>query len=274
MSFWKAASCQVSQHLKVERTESMRTPILAGNWKMHCTIAEAQALAVGVAEGVKGLEGREVILAPTFTALATVRDAVAGTNVLLSAQNVYWENSGAFTGEISPAMLRDAGCSHVIIGHSERRQSFGETDYTVAKKIAAAHEHGLIPIFCVGESLEQREAGQTLEWIDKQVRHGLVELPEDGMASLVVAYEPVWAIGTGKVATTEQAEEVHAHIRAVLGSFMPNGLADRVRILYGGSVKPENVDELMACPNIDGALVGGAALKPESFVRIARYEEK
>lgn len=241
---------------------------------MHCSIAEAKALAADIAAGVSGVEGREVLVAPTFTTLAAVRDALAGSDVALGAQNSYWEAKGAFTGEISSEMLVDAGCSHVIVGHSERRQHFGETDYTVAKKVAAAHANGLIPVVCVGETLEQREAGQTLDLVEKQIRHGLVELPEDGMATLVVAYEPVWAIGTGKVATTEQAEEVHAHIRAVLASIMPTGTADRVRILYGGSVKPDNVDELMACPNIDGALVGGAALKAESFVRIVRFEEK
>ncbi len=253
--------------------EAMRTPLLAGNWKMHCNAAEARALASAIAEGTAGLAGREVLVAPAFTALVATAEALAGTTVRLGAQDCYWEDHGAFTGEISPSMLVDAGCTYVIIGHSERRQHFGETDYTVAKKVAAAHEYGLKPIVCVGESLEQRESGKALEVVEKQVRHGLVELPEDGMATLVVAYEPVWAIGTGKVATTEQAQEVHAHIRAVLQSFMPQGMSDRARILYGGSVKPDNVDELMACPDIDGALVGGASLKAESFVRIARFEE-
>lgn len=252
----------------------MRTPLLAGNWKLHCASADAAALASAIVEGCAGVKGREVMVAPTFTSLAATAAVVAGSNVALGAQNVYWEDNGAFTGEVSAPMLVDAGCRYVIVGHSERRQFFGETEYTVAKKISAAHRSGLLPVLCVGESLEEREAGKTLSLVEKQIRHGLLELPEAGMATLVVAYEPVWAIGTGKVATTEQAEEVHRHIRAVLASVMGEATADKVRILYGGSVKPDNVDELMACPNIDGALVGGASLKAESFLRIVRYEEK
>jgi triosephosphate isomerase len=252
----------------------MRTPLLAGNWKLNCTSSEAAALASAIVEGCAGLTDREIMVAPTFTSLAAAHEALAGSNVHLGAQDVYWEASGAFTGEVSAAMLEDAGCRYVIVGHSERRQFFGETDYTVAKKIKTVNAQNMIPVLCVGESLDEREKGNTLSLVEKQIRHGLVELPEAGMATLVVAYEPIWAIGTGKVATTAQAEEVHAHIRSVLASIMTASTADKVRILYGGSVKPDNVDELMACPNIDGALVGGASLKADSFLRIVRFGEK
>jgi len=251
----------------------MRTPMLAGNWKLNCLQAEARALARAIVDGCKGLVGREVMVAPTFTCLGSVREVVAGSSVDLGAQNLYWERSGAFTGEVSAPMLADAGCTHVIIGHSERRQYFGDTDYTVAKKVAAATAAGLVPVVCVGETLEQREAGKTMTVIQHQVQGGLCELPADSFSKLIVAYEPVWAIGTGKTATPAQAEEVHAEIRGFLEAVMPAGDADKVRILYGGSVKPDNVDELMACPNVDGALVGGASLKADDFLRIVHYKE-
>ncbi|RMF19039.1 MAG: triose-phosphate isomerase, partial [Deltaproteobacteria bacterium] len=216
----------------------MRTPMLAGNWKLNCLAAEAEALARAVAEGCKGLEGREVMIAPPYTSLGAARAAIEGSPVALGAQDVYWEESGAFTGEVSVPMLVDAGCSHVIVGHSERRQHFGETDYTVAKKVAAAARGGLVPVMCVGETLAQREEGTTLEVIERQVRGGLCELPSEFFETLIVAYEPVWAIGTGKTATPEQAQEVHAAIRRVLTEVAGEGTASRIRILYGGSVKP------------------------------------
>jgi len=252
----------------------MRTPLLAGNWKLNCLQADARELAKAIVEGSRGADGREILLAPTFTSLAAVADVVSGTNVNLGAQDVYWEDSGAFTGEVSAAMLTDVGCSHVIIGHSERRQFFGDTDYTVAKKVAAAVAGDLHPVMCVGETLEQREKNSTFDVIERQVQGGLVELPADSFDRLIVAYEPVWAIGTGKTATPAQAEEVHAEIRKLLGTVLSARAADNTRILYGGSVKADNVDELMSCPNVDGALVGGASLKADDFLRIINFQEQ
>jgi len=248
-----------------------RVPLMAGNWKMHATRAEAAALAEGIKAGTAGVAGREVLVAPPATALETVARALRGTSVLLAGQNLHWEPKGAFTGEVSAPMLRDVGCTHVIIGHSERRQFFGETDATVSKKGAAAREHGLIPIVCVGETLAEREAGKTLAVIDRQVRDGLPVTDGAAIAGLIVAYEPVWAIGTGKVATPQQAQEVHAHIRGLLAGLAGQDAARACRILYGGSVKADNVDELMRQPDIDGALVGGASLQVESFVRIVKF---
>lgn len=251
----------------------MRRALLAGNWKLNMLRDEATELARAIVAGMGECPDREVLLAPTFTALDAVRRVVESTPVALGAQNLYWERAGAFTGEVSAAMLVDAGCRYVIIGHSERRQLFDETDYTVAKKVAAANAAGLRPVLCVGETLEQRDAGNTLEVVELQVRHGLLELPATAAAELVVAYEPIWAIGTGRTATPDQAQEVHASIRGVLGEVLSGGDADQVRILYGGSVKPGNIDELMACPDIDGALVGGASLVAEDFLRIIQFQE-
>jgi len=252
----------------------MRTPLLAGNWKLQAgTRAEARELASAVARGCRGLTGREVMLSPPFTVLRDVVEAVANSPIAVGSQDLYWEKSGAFTGEVSAAMIADTGCRFAIIGHSERRQFFGETDYTVAKKAVAAVSAGLVPIVCVGESLAQRDSQSTMQVVETQLRHGLVELSADALELLVIAYEPVWAIGTGRTATPEQAEEVHAHIRAVLRDAAPKGIADRVRILYGGSVKPGNIDELMACPDVDGALVGGASLVADDFLRIVNFQE-
>jgi len=252
----------------------MRTPLLAGNWKLQAgTRTEARDLASAVARGCRSLLGREVMIAPPFTVLREVVEAVSNSPVAVGSQDLYWEKSGAFTGEVSAAMIADTGCRFAIIGHSERRQFFGETDYTVAKKAAATVAAGLVPILCVGESLAQRDAQQTMQVVETQVRHGIVELSAEALETLVVAYEPVWAIGTGRTATPEQAEQVHAHIRAVLRDAAPDGIADRVRILYGGSVKPGNVDELMACPDVDGALVGGASLVADDFLRIVHFQE-
>ncbi|MBI5505649.1 MAG: triose-phosphate isomerase [Deltaproteobacteria bacterium] len=252
----------------------MRTPLLAGNWKLQpLTRAEARALAAAVGSGARGIAGRDIVLAPPFTMLTTVAEAVADSPVAVAGQNLYWEKSGAFTGEISGPMLVDAGCRYVLIGHSERRQFFGETDYTVAKKVGAADACGLNPVMCVGETLEQRDAGVAMVVIEKQVRRGLVELTTEGLARLVIAYEPVWAIGTGRTASPEQAQEVHAAIRAVLREVAPRGIAESLRILYGGSVKPGNIDELMECPDVDGALVGGASLNADDFLRIIHFQE-
>lgn len=248
-----------------------RKPILAGNWKMHCLRAEAESLARGIAAGCGDLSDREVVLGPAFTALDVVARAVAGSGIGVAGQNLHFEPKGAFTGEVAADMLRDAGCTHVILGHSERRQLFGETDDGVARKVAAARAAGLVPIVCVGETLAEREAGTTLAVVERQLRGGLPGLDADAIAAVVVAYEPVWAIGTGKVATPEQAQEVHAFLRRTLADMAGAAAADRCRILYGGSVKPDNIDELMKQTDIDGALVGGASLNVESFLRIVRF---
>jgi triosephosphate isomerase len=253
-------------------TASKRIPLLAGNWKMHCLRSDARTLAEGVKQAVAGLSDRQVLFAPPFTALATVAEVISGSGIFLAGQNLHWEAKGAFTGEVSAVMLRDAGCSHVIIGHSERRQLFGETDESVNRKLKTARGAGLVPIVCVGETLAQREAGQTLEVVGNQVAGALLGLDSAAIAALVIAYEPVWAIGTGKVATPEQAQEVHAMIRTKLAEIGGAKAAEACRILYGGSVKPDNVDVLMAQADIDGALVGGASLEIESFVRIVKFQ--
>jgi triosephosphate isomerase len=250
-----------------------RTPLLAGNWKMHGTRREAVALAHGLATRLGKTAGREVLIAPPFTALEAVAEAIAGSRILLGAQNVHWEAKGAFTGEVSVAMLHEARCTHVIVGHSERRQYFGETDDTVAKRCKAALAGGLTPIVCVGEMLAEREAGTTAAVVTKQVNGALAGLAAGDVERLVLAYEPVWAIGTGRTASPAQAQEVHALIRQRLAALASPMVAAAVRILYGGSVKPDNVDTLMAEPDIDGALVGGACLDVDSFARIVNYEE-
>jgi len=248
-----------------------RVPLIAGNWKMYGLGPQAVALAQGVKAGAAEVSGREVLVAPPFTALESVAAALKGSHVLLAAQNLHWEPQGAFTGEVSAPMRREAGCTHVIIGHSERRQYFGETDEAVAKKVAAAQAHGLVPIVCVGEMLGEREAGRTLEVVERQLRHGLLQPDAAAIRALVIAYEPVWAIGTGKVATPEQAQEVHAFIRKILSELGGPDAGQVCRILYGGSVKADNIDVLMRQPDIDGALVGGASLQVESFVRIVKF---
>ena len=253
----------------------MRTPIIAGNWKMHMTRGEAAALVEDLAKEITGIQGVEAVVCPPFTALEAVAAICADAGIALGAQNMHWENSGAFTGEISPVMLKDAGCKYVILGHSERRQFFGETNEKVNLKIKAALEQGLIPILCVGETLEQRETGITDKVCREQVVEGLKDLEGSVLEGLVVAYEPVWAIGTGKSASAKDAEHVINYIRLVLGELLGKATADKIRIQYGGSVKPDNIDELMAQPNIDGALVGGASLKADSFsvlVRLAAEE--
>lgn len=249
----------------------MRIPLIAGNWKMYKTVAET----VQFIDELKGLlagagDGVEVVLCPPYTALSAAAEALRGSGIFLSAQNMYWEEQGAFTGEISPLMLREIGCKYVILGHSERRQYFGETDEAVNKKVKAALKHGLIPIVCVGETLEEREAGITEKVISTQVKGALTGLDPAQTAGLVVAYEPVWAIGTGRTASDDDAQKVNAFIRGLLVEIAGSEAAEKVRIQYGGSVKPENAAGLMAKPDIDGALVGGASLKPDSFAGIIK----
>jgi triosephosphate isomerase len=248
-----------------------RKPIIAGNWKMNKTSVEARDLASKLLPLVSGVKDRDIVLAPPFTALSAVAEAIKGTNVALSAQNLFWEDKGAFTGEISAEMLLDLGCKYVIIGHSERRQYFGETDETVNKKVKQAFKKGLLPILCVGETLTEREAGKLMEIISRQVTGGLKDITAEDVKKVVIAYEPVWAIGTGKTATPEQANEVHALIREKVKSLYTSDIAGGLRIQYGGSVTPENVSSLMAKPDIDGALVGGASLKPESFAALVNF---
>jgi triosephosphate isomerase len=245
---------------------SERLPFIAGNWKMHKTLAEARALARDIRRGVAPARRAEVALAPPYTALAAVAEELAGSDIRLAAQNAFWEKQGAFTGAISPLMLADVGCHYVIIGHSERRQHFGETNATVNRRLKAVLDAGMAVILCVGETLQEREGGTTFEVVRTQLREGLAGVAA-GADRLVIAYEPVWAIGTGKTATPQQAQEVHAFIRSLLREFM-GPVAVATRIQYGGSVTPDNAATLLAQPDIDGALVGGASLKPELFLPI------
>jgi triosephosphate isomerase len=249
-----------------------RKPILAGNWKMNMTTAQARELASKLIPLVASARDREIVLGPPFTALSIVAETIKGTNIGLSAQNLHWEDKGAFTGEISADMLLDSGCKYVIIGHSERRQYFGETDETVNKKVKQALKKGLLPILCVGETLAERESGRLNDIISRQVTGGLKDISAADMQKVVIAYEPVWAIGTGKTATPEQANEVHALIRQKVLALYNADIAAGLRIQYGGSVTPENVSQLMAMPDIDGALVGGASLKPESFAALVNFK--
>jgi triosephosphate isomerase len=246
--------------------------MIAGNWKLHKTISEATSLVSELIPAVAANQNVEVVVAPVYTALSKVAETLGGSNIKLAAQNCYPEPQGAFTGEVSPVLLKDAGCEYVIIGHSERRQLFGETDESVNSKALALAESGLGTIFCIGETLEERETGKMFDVLRQQVTAGLKDLTAEQMKTVVVAYEPVWAIGTGKVATDEQAQEVHAFIRELLAELYDAQTASATRILYGGSVKPGNVDGLMTQPDVDGALVGGASLKAEDFARIANFE--
>lgn len=248
----------------------MRKPIIAGNWKMHKTVAEALALVQDLGKLVAGVEA-EVVVCPTFTALYSVRGALAGSGMKLGAQDVYWESQGAFTGEVSSPMLKDAGCEYVIIGHSERRQFFGETDETVNKKLKAVLAQGLTPIFCVGESLAQREAGETEQLVGSQVKKGLADLSAGEVAAMVIAYEPIWAIGTGRTASADDANAVCSLVRRTVAGLYDAATADKVRVQYGGSVKPDNIAELMAKSDIDGALVGGASLDAATFAKIVKF---
>lgn len=249
---------------------SARRKVVAGNWKMNKTVPEALALVRELKGMVASVQNVEVVVAPPFVALHAVAQELAGSNLRLAAQNCHWEASGAFTGEVSASMLKDVGCTYVILGHSERRQFFGETDETVNKRTRAVLKAGLTPIVCVGETLAEREANRTLEVVERQVAGALAGFSAAEVAGFVLAYEPVWAIGTGRTATSEQAQEVHAAIRAQLGRLYDGATAGQVRIQYGGSVKPDNAAELMGKPDVDGALVGGASLKAGDFAAIVR----
>jgi triosephosphate isomerase (TIM) len=248
----------------------MRKPIIAGNWKMYKTIKESIELANGIKRELFKLDfaAVDVVLCPAFTVLSEVAEVLNETDIGLGGQDVYWQEEGAFTGEVSAVMLKDAGCQYVIIGHSERRQFFGETNETVNKKIKAALNKSLTPIICVGENLQERESNNTLKVIQEHLRGGLVDISASDLLKTVIAYEPVWAIGTGKTATGEQAQEVHKYIRDLLRKMYGEEVASSIRIQYGGSVKPENIAELIAKPDVDGALVGGASLKVDSFSTI------
>jgi len=251
----------------------MRKPLIAGNWKLHKTLGEAQELAGALAKNLVDVEDVEIVIAPVYTALASVAAMVKDSPVKLAAQNCYPEDTGAFTGEVSPLLLKDAGCEYVIIGHSERRQLMGETDHFINQKLIKLLENGLKPILCIGETLQERETDQMLEVLTTQVKGGLANLSATHMTDVVIAYEPVWAIGTGKTASNEQAQEAHSFIRGLLQGLFNPEVALQTRILYGGSVKPNNIDGLMAQDDIDGALVGGASLKAEDFIRLVRFEK-
>jgi triosephosphate isomerase len=249
----------------------MRKPVIAGNWKLYNKQAQAESLASSLIPFVKDNSSVEIVVAPVFTSLSRVKNTITGTNIHLAAQDCFWEEEGAFTGEVSPSMLTDVGCSHVIIGHSERRQYFGETDQTVNRKTKAAIKSGLTVLLCIGETLAEREAGETYPVLQKQLDGGLADITTTDMQKIIIAYEPVWAIGTGKTATDQQAQEAHAFIRSRLETLFGKQVAETTRILYGGSVKPDNVKGLMTQKDIDGALVGGASLKADSFAAIVNY---
>lgn len=251
----------------------MRTPLLAANWKMHKTGREARVLVEDLLKQIGSVSEREMALCPPFPYLSQVGELLAGKAwAALGSQNLYWKDAGAFTGEVSPPMVKDCGCKYAIIGHSERRALFHENDADCQKKVAAAHTHGLVPILCVGETLEQREAGKTSEVVLGQLRGALQGASLDSGSKLVVAYEPVWAIGTGKTDTPGEANKTMALLRADLAAQFGERIASQVRLLYGGSVKPNNIDGFMAQPDIDGALVGGASLEAESFARIVNFQ--
>jgi triosephosphate isomerase len=254
-------------------------PFIAGNWKMYMTIPEALEFVKQLQEASFEIEAAQCVVIPPFTALNEVNKVLEGSSVFLGAQNVFWEEKGAYTGEISAPMLKDAGCTFVVIGHSERRQYFGETDETVNKKIKATLALGLVPIMCIGESLEEREKGETIQKVGTQIAEGLDGLEAADVRQIIIAYEPIWAIGTGLTATPEQAQEVHSFIREKLAEMHGKDVASYAIILYGGSVKPENTFSLLKEKDINGALVGGASLKAETFAEIAKeaikaYEEK
>jgi len=260
-------------------TISNEKPFIAGNWKMHKTIPEAVEMVKALKEESPQLTDAELVVIPPYTMLSEVKKVIEGSTIQLGAQNIFWEEKGAFTGEVSPLMLKDAGCQYVTIGHSERRQYFGETNETVNKKIKAALTHELTPIMCIGESLEEREKGNTMDKVETQINSGLEGLRKDEIRRIVIAYEPIWAIGTGVTATPSQAEEVHSFIREKLTERYGNEIASYAIILYGGSVKPANTYSILKENNINGALVGGASLEADSFIQITKeaikaYKEK
>jgi triosephosphate isomerase (TIM) len=246
----------------------MRLRFIAGNWKMFKTVAEASAFVTDLRAAVKNARGVQVVVGPPFTAIHAAAQAARGSNIEVSAQDLHWEKQGAFTGEISATMIKEAGATYVIVGHSERRQLFGETDAIVNRKVQSAIAQGLTPIMCIGETLDERERSETLAVLDRQIKGGLDGVTADQVAALVIAYEPVWAIGTGRNATAAQAGEAHAHIRMRLRQWFGGDTADKCRVIYGGSVKPDNIRELIAEPDVDGALVGGASLEVKGFAEI------
>jgi len=251
----------------------MRNIVIAGNWKMHKSNKEAKELVEGLLCSTKNISKTKMIVCPPFTALSLISDLTKNSAIEVGAQNMYWESQGAFTGEISAEMIKSTGATYVIIGHSERRQFFGETDETVNKKLKAALHAGLKPIVCIGESLDEREAGVTNDVVGNQVEKGLVGIDAESMNNIIIAYEPIWAIGTGKTATPEQAQDVHKFIRSILEKLYNKNVSDNFVIQYGGSVKPANAGELLSQPDIDGALVGGACLTADSFAGIIKAAE-
>ena len=250
----------------------VRTPLIAGNWKMFKTCEEATDTAARLVKLVSGTSGCDIMIAPAFTALFSVSGILRGSPIALGAQTLHWEKEGAFTGEVSADMLKSCGCTHVIIGHSERRQYFGETDETVNRRIKCALSNHIVPVFCIGETEKERDDEKTMNVLDKQVKAGLKGLGSESLSNLVIAYEPVWAIGTGKTATSAQVQDVHCFLRSLMGDLFGNELAKSTRIIYGGSVKPSNISELMSLEDVDGALVGGASLVAETFNEIIRYQ--
>lgn len=249
----------------------MRRYLIAGNWKMNKTVGEAIELAKGLVENVKDVNDRDILICPPFTALYPVSQVIKGSNVKLGAQDVFYEDSGAYTGEISPIMLKDVGCEYVIVGHSERRHIIKETDEIINKKVKSALKHGLKVILCVGELLEERESGKTLDIVKEQTVKGLEGVNQDDVKNVVIAYEPVWAIGTGKTAKPEDAQEVQSFIRELVSKLYSKDVANSMVIQYGGSVKASNIDDLMAMPDVDGVLVGGASLVLDEFTRIVKF---
>ncbi|PLX84006.1 MAG: triose-phosphate isomerase [Desulfuromonas sp.] len=250
----------------------MRKPLIAGNWKLHKTLSESRALAAGLADNLSDVTDVDILVAPVFTAISTVVDALQGSPIAVAAQNCYPQQTGAYTGEVSPLLLQDAGCSAVIIGHSERRQLLNETNTLINQKVRTCLDAGLTPILCIGETLEQRNNDEMLEVLADQVTGGLIDLTPEQIQRVVIAYEPVWAIGTGVTATDDQAQDAHSFIRGMIQGLSNQEIAAGCRILYGGSVKPDNVDGLLAQDDIDGALVGGASLKVEDFIRIVHFK--
>ena len=255
-------------------TLKVRKPFIAGNWKMHNNLEESKKLVQAIVDASKNKTDVEIMIAPVFTAINTVSKITKGTNVILSAQNCHWQEQGAFTGDVSPAQIKDAGASCVILGHSERRSIFGETDEIINKKLKTAVKFGLTVVFCVGETLQQRESGKTFEILSEQLKKGLADISKEQTENLVIAYEPIWAIGTGKTATPTQAQETHKFVRQELSKLFDESASDKIRIIYGGSVKSENIDAIMSRPDIDGVLVGGASLKAESFLRIINFKNE
>ena len=248
----------------------MRRPIIAGNWKMNKTLEEAVSVAVGLKRKFYTFSDADIVICPPFTALSRVQDMIVDSSLMLGAQDMYWEQKGAFTGEISPNMLKDIGCRYIIAGHSERRHIFGETDEEVNKKVRVILKHGMTPIMCIGEKLEEKDHGMTLEVLEKQLLGGLKDMTKDEVKRTIIAYEPVWAIGTGRTATSKQAQEVHKFIRKYIERTYSKQTSSKIRIQYGGSVKPDNIGQLMVQEDIDGALVGGASLDVNTFAQIVK----